>query len=87
MGFPSFSDGKESTCNWGDLGSIPGLGRSPGEENGNPLQYCCLDNSMNRGALQATVHGIAESDMTEQWNTNTYTLLKTPHCEFRGKDV
>ena len=87
MDFPSFSNGKKSTCNWGDLGSIHGLGRSPGEENGNPLQYCCLDNSMNRGALQATIHGIAESDMTEQLNTNTYPLLKTPHCEFRGKDI
>ena len=45
-GFPGGSDGKESACNAGDLGSIPGLGRSPGEENGNPLQYSCLENSM-----------------------------------------
>ena len=47
MGFPGGSDGKESACNAGDLGSIPGLGRFPGEENGNPLYYSCLDNSMN----------------------------------------
>ena len=44
----------------GDLGSIPGLGRSPGEGNGNPLQYSCLENSMDRGAWQATVHGVAK---------------------------
>ena len=49
MGFPDGSDGKESTCNVGDPGSIPGLGRVPGEGNGYPLQYSCLENSMNRG--------------------------------------
>ena len=48
--FPSGSDGKESTCNLGDLSSIPGLGRSPGEGNGNPLQYPCLENPMDKGA-------------------------------------
>ena len=46
--FPGISDGKESDCNEGDLGSVPGLGRSPGEGNGNPLQYTCLENSMDR---------------------------------------
>ena len=51
-GFPSGSDGKESACNAGELSSIPGSGRSPGEENGYPLQYCCLENSMDRGAWQ-----------------------------------
>ena len=56
----------ESACNAGDLGSIPGLGRSLGEENGNPLQYSGLDNFMDGGAWQATVHGVTESDMTEQ---------------------
>ena len=56
-GFPGGSDNKESACNEGDLGSIPRLGRSPGERNGNPLQYSCLENSMDRGAWQATVHG------------------------------
>ena len=49
-GFPGSSDGKASACNAGHLGSIPGLGRSPGEGNGNPLQYSCLENFMDRGA-------------------------------------
>jgi len=61
MGFPGSSDSKESACNLGDLGSIPGLGRSPGAGHGNPLQYSCLENSMDRGAWQATVHGVAKS--------------------------
>ena len=61
MGFPGGSDGKEYACSAGDLGSIPGSGRSPGEGNGNPLQYSCLENSMDRGAQQATVHGVAKS--------------------------
>ena len=60
MGFPGGSDGKESTCNAGDLSSIPGSGRSPGEENGNPLQYSCLDNSKDREVWWATVHGDAK---------------------------
>ena len=59
-GFPSDSDGKESTCNAGDQGSNPGSERSPGEGNGNPLQYSCLENPMDRGAWRATVHGVAE---------------------------
>ena len=50
-GFPGSSAGKVSACNAGDLGSIPGSGRSPGEGNGNPLQYTCLENSMDRGTL------------------------------------
>ena len=57
--FPGGSDGKESPCNSGDLGSLPGLGRSPGGGHGNQLQYCCLENSVNRGAWWATVRGIA----------------------------
>ena len=56
-GFPSDSDSKESFCNAGDLGLIPGSGKSPGEGHGNPLQSSCLDNSMDRGAWKATVHG------------------------------
>ena len=61
---PDGSDGKESSCNAGDLGSIPGLGRSPGEGNGNPLQYSCLQNPMDRGAWWATAQGVAELDTT-----------------------
>ena len=61
MGFPVGSDGKEFTCNAGDLGLIPGLGRSPREGKGNPLQYSCLGNPMDRGAWRATVHGVAKS--------------------------
>ena len=56
MGFPCISVGKESACNAGDWGSSPGLGRFPGEGNGNPLQYSCLENPMDRGAWLATVH-------------------------------
>ena len=62
-GFPGGSDGKESACNARDLGSTPGLGRFPGGGNGNPLQYSCLENAMDRGAWQATVRGVAESWM------------------------
>ena len=61
MGFPGGSDGKASVCNAGDHGSIPGLGRSPGEGNDNLLQYSCLENPMDRGAWKATVHGVAKS--------------------------
>ena len=61
LAFPGGSDGKESVCHVGDLGWIPGLGRSPGEGNGNPLQYSCLKHRMDRGAWQATVHGVAKS--------------------------
>ena len=61
MGFPRGSDGKESMCNAGDLCSIPGLGKSPGGDHGNPLQYSCLENPMDRGAWQATVHGVTKS--------------------------
>ena len=63
-GFPGGSEVKHSACDVGDLGSIPGLGRSPGEGNGNPLQYSCLENPMDRGAWRATVHGSQELDTT-----------------------
>ena len=59
--FPGDSDGKASAYNAGDLGLIPGSGRSPGEGNGNPLQYSCLENPMDREAWEATVHGVAKT--------------------------
>ena len=59
--FPGGSEGKASACNAGDLGWIPGSGRSPGEGNGTPLQHCCLENPMDGGAWQAAVHGVAKN--------------------------
>ena len=70
--FPSGSDGKESACNVGEPGSIPGSGRSPGEGNGYPLQYSCLGNLTDRGAWQATVHRFTER---QNWATNTHTRI------------
>ena len=64
-GFPRVSDGKEPAYNAGDLGLIPGSGRYPREGNGNPLQYSCLGNFMDREAWQAMVHRVSESDTTE----------------------
>ena len=64
--FPGGSDSKASACNVGDLGSIPGSGRSPGEGNGDPLQYPCLENPMDGGAWWTTVYRVAESDTTKQ---------------------
>ena len=67
------SDGKESACNVGDPGSIPGLGRSSGEGDGYPLQYSCLENPKDRGAWWATtVHGVAELDTTEWLTLSLY---------------
>ena len=60
MGFPGGSDSKESACNEGDLGSIPGSGRFPGGGHGNPLQYSCLENSMDPGAWQSTDRGVTK---------------------------
>ena len=65
QGFPGGSEVKASACNAGDLDLITGLGRSPGEGNGNPLQYSCLENPMDRGAWWTILHGVAESDTTE----------------------
>ena len=76
MGFPGDSDGKESACKARDMDSIPGLGRSPGEGNGYPLQYSCLENPMDRGAWWATVHGITQS----------WTWLSDWHCIYVHKD-
>ena len=67
FGFSGGSDGKESTCNSGDPGLIPGSGRSPGEENGNPLHCSCLENPMDRGTWRVTVHGLKKSQ-TQQSN-------------------
>ena len=74
MGFPGSSEVKVSACNVGDLGSIPGLGRSSGEGNGNPLQYSCLENPMDGGAL---VHGVAESDTTERLHFHFLSLMES----------
>ena len=73
-GFPAGSDGKASACNAGDLGSVPGLRRSPGEGNGTLLQYPCLENPMDRGAWWAAVHGVAKS----RTRLNTFTFNKFP---------
>ena len=67
---------KNLTCNAGNLGSIPGLGRSPGEGNDNPLQYSCLENSMDRGAYWAIVHGVEESNTTEKLTLSLFFLGK-----------
>ena len=74
FGLPGGSVGEESPCNAGDPGSIPGSGRSPGEGNGNPLQYSCLENPMDRGAWRATVHRITKSQ-TQRLSTHTHTRM------------
>ena len=78
--FPGGSDGKVSAYSAGDPGSVPGLRRSPGEENGTPLQYSCLENPMDGGAWQATVHGVAKSwtqlsDFTFQFSLYRYRVF------------
>ena len=75
-GLPGSSDGKESACNAGDPGSIPRLGSSPAEENGSPLQYSCLENSMDRGARQATFHGMQR--VGHYWATTYYLPMLSP---------
>ena len=80
-GSPGGASGKESPANAGDarnMGLIPGLGRSPGAETGNPLQYSCLESSIDRVAWWATVHGVTKSqNMTEQLNAHTHTQAHT----------
>ena len=86
-GFLCVSDGKESTCNAGGLDSIPGLGRSHGEGNGNPLQYPCLENLMDRGAWWAAVHGVAKS-WTRLRLTHTHNMYipwRKKICYFLSK--
>ena len=75
-GFPGGSEVKASACNEEDLGSIPGLGRSPGEGNGNPLQYSCLENPMDGGAWWATVQGVSKSQT--QLSDFTFTFFHLP---------
>ena len=71
----------------GDAGLIPGLGRFPGEGNGNPLQYSCLGNLMDRGAWWATVHGVAESDVTEHTHTVSLNLIFLSSNDIRLNEV
>ena len=76
IGLPRWLSGKESTCNAGDVSSIPGLERSLEEKNGNPLQYSCPGNPMDRGAWRVTVHGVAkESDTTLSRTKGTENLI------------
>ena len=81
LGFPHSSVGKESSCKAGDLGLIPGSGRSSGEGNGNLLQYSCLENPVDRGAWQATVHGVARigHDLVTKPPPMVYTRLLRRH--------
>ena len=72
---PGGSDGKESACNVGELGSIPGLGRSLGEGNDNPFQYSCLENPMDRGAWHTTVLGIAKGQINRVTNTQLAVII------------
>ena len=83
--FPRLLSGKESTCNAGAVGLIPGSGRSPGEGNGNPLQYSYLGNPMDRGAWQAVVHGL---DMTQQLNNDRIQIHRNLlySCTLTTKD-
>ena len=83
MGFPGGSDGNKTACNAGDPGSIPGSGRSPGEGNGSPLQYSCLENSMDRGAWRDTVHVVR---VGHDWvNKHTHCCSKRSYNSFLRK--
>ena len=81
VNFPGGSDCKESACNVGDPGLIPGSGRSPREGNGNWLQYSCMENPMDRGAWRATVHGVAKSWTQQRFQNFGYLMCKTESLE------
>ena len=84
-GFAGDSDGKESACNVGDLGSIPGLGRSPGGRHGNPLQYSCLEDPQGQRSLAGcSPWGHKESDMTERLHTHTHTHTLILQAQLKG---
>ena len=77
MGFPGGSDGKVSACSAGDPGSIPGSGRSPGEGNGKPLQYSCLENPMDRETWRATAQRVTKSQKPlKRLSTHAYRIIK-----------
>ena len=81
VGFPGSSAGKESACNTGDPGSIPGLGKSPGERHGNPLQYSCLENPHGQRSLVGySPWGCKESDMTKRLSTAQHTIQRKSSC-------
>ena len=83
IGFPRWLSGKESTCQWGDAGSVSGWGMSPGEGDSNPLWYSCLQNPRCTGAWQATVHGATEEpDTTKQLNNSE---SRNTHCSPGGE--
>ena len=91
MGIPGGSDGKEFACNTGGLGSMSRSGRSPGEGNGKPLQYSCLENSMDRGAWRATVQGVTKSwtqlsDQAHQGLVSASYLEKSEGLRLNGDD-
>ena len=84
MGFPSGSDGKESACNAGNLGSVPGSGRSPRKGNGNLLLYSCLENFIDREAWRATVHRVATGQTwLSDWYTQSWLQSQLPTTEFQ----
>ena len=90
LAFPGGSDSKESPCNAGDLGSIPGLGRSPGGGHGNPLQYFCLENPTDRGASRAIAMWSQRVGHTEwpstAWRSVNRIPLELGHCADEGKE-
>ena len=88
MGFPGGTDGKESTCNAGDLSSIPGLGRSPGGEHGNPLLYSCLENPHEQRSLAGySLRGRKELNMTEQLSTAQHNTTAFRSSSERSEPV